>query len=88
MKYSCERTHAYCFCSKYILCNICFSNLINEYSTGYTPNPDILCNRYIKFNHFYNYATENLGLDAIATGHYARTSFGCYLENYEGDKSM
>lgn len=43
---------------------------------------DVLCNRYIKFNHFYKYAIQNLNMDAIATGHYARTSFGSYLENY------
>uniref|UniRef100_A0A674E1H3 tRNA 5-methylaminomethyl-2-thiouridylate methyltransferase n=1 Tax=Salmo trutta TaxID=8032 RepID=A0A674E1H3_SALTR len=39
-----------------------------------TPNPDILCNKHIKFNHFYNYAINCLGADAMATGHCARTS--------------
>uniref|UniRef100_A0A6Q2YZA1 Mitochondrial tRNA-specific 2-thiouridylase 1 n=1 Tax=Esox lucius TaxID=8010 RepID=A0A6Q2YZA1_ESOLU len=51
-----------------------FTNLLNEYEQGRTPNPDILCNKYIKFNHFYKYAINSLGADAIATGHYARTS--------------
>lgn len=61
--------------------------MIKEYEAGYTPNPDILCNRNIKFNYFYDYATKILGADAIATGHYARTSFGPYLENYDPNKS-
>ncbi|CDQ84681.1 unnamed protein product [Oncorhynchus mykiss] len=51
-----------------------FSNLLKEYEKGRTPNPDILCNKHIKFNHFYNYAINGLGADAMATGHYARTS--------------
>ncbi|XP_070290838.1 mitochondrial tRNA-specific 2-thiouridylase 1 isoform X2 [Salvelinus sp. IW2-2015] len=49
-------------------------NLLKEYEKGRTPNPDILCNKHIKFNHFYNYAINGLGADAMATGHYARTS--------------
>lgn len=51
-----------------------FSNLLKEYERGRTPNPDILCNKHIKFNHFYQYAINSLGADAMATGHYARTS--------------
>ncbi|KAL0962786.1 hypothetical protein UPYG_G00345440 [Umbra pygmaea] len=51
-----------------------FTNLLKEYEKGRTPNPDILCNKHIKFNHFYNYAINTLGADAMATGHYARTS--------------
>ncbi|KAA8580018.1 hypothetical protein FQN60_005553 [Etheostoma spectabile] len=46
----------------------------DEYEKGRTPNPDILCNKHIKFNHFYKYAVNTLGADAMATGHYARTS--------------
>lgn len=41
-----------------------------EYQAGKTPNPDVLCNREIKFGLFYDWAMEN-GFDAIATGHYA-----------------
>lgn len=37
-----------------------------------TPNPDVLCNRHIKFGHFLQEATERLGVDCVATGHYAR----------------
>ncbi len=44
---------------------------INDYKNGLTPNPDILCNREIKFGLFLNKAIS-MGADAIATGHYAR----------------
>nr|XP_040030386.1 mitochondrial tRNA-specific 2-thiouridylase 1 [Gasterosteus aculeatus aculeatus] len=54
--------------------NVIFSKLLKEYERGRTPNPDILCNRHIKFNHFHKYAIDTLGADAMATGHYARTS--------------
>ncbi|EZA48605.1 Mitochondrial tRNA-specific 2-thiouridylase [Ooceraea biroi] len=67
--------------------NEVFSDLIEKYETGYTPNPDILCNRNIKFNNFFNLARKRFQADAIATGHYARTSFGSYLENYQEDTS-
>ena len=48
-----------------------FEHFLNEYRAGRTPNPDILCNREIKFKAFLDYATM-LGADMIATGHYAR----------------
>uniref|UniRef100_A0A8C0Y6M4 Mitochondrial tRNA-specific 2-thiouridylase 1 n=1 Tax=Cyprinus carpio carpio TaxID=630221 RepID=A0A8C0Y6M4_CYPCA len=51
-----------------------FSNFLREYEQGRTPNPDIMCNKHIKFKHFYHYALNTLGADAMATGHYARTS--------------
>ncbi|KAM8974156.1 mitochondrial tRNA-specific 2-thiouridylase 1 [Pelodytes ibericus] len=54
--------------------NDVFSYFLNEYERGRTPNPDILCNKFIKFNYLISYAIDNLGADAIATGHYARTS--------------
>jgi len=44
-----------------------------EYAAGRTPNPDILCNKLIKFDALLKYA-ENLGAEKIATGHYARVS--------------
>lgn len=53
-----------------------------------TPNPDIQCNKRIKFDKFYNFARNELKADAIATGHYVRTSFGSYLENYKENTSM
>ncbi|MGB4984793.1 MAG: tRNA 2-thiouridine(34) synthase MnmA [Erysipelotrichaceae bacterium] len=48
-----------------------FNNFITEYKHGRTPNPDILCNKYIKFDSFLNYALKE-GYDMIATGHYAK----------------
>jgi len=48
-----------------------FEHFLAEYRAGRTPNPDILCNREIKFRAFLDYALA-LGADAIATGHYAR----------------
>jgi len=48
-----------------------FQNFLAEYKTGRTPNPDVLCNREIKFKVFLDYA-RILGGDLIATGHYAR----------------
>ncbi|KAL9704211.1 hypothetical protein quinque_007729 [Culex quinquefasciatus] len=59
-----------------------FGSFLKDYSAGITPNPDILCNRHIKFNLFYKHARERMGADAIATGHYCRSSFGPFLENY------
>ena len=48
-----------------------FSHFLEEYRAGRTPNPDILCNREIKFHAFLDYA-QTLGAERIATGHYAR----------------
>ena len=52
-----------------------FRNFIDEYSKGRTPNPDILCNKYIKFDCFLDHADE-LGFDMIATGHYIKAVDG------------
>ncbi len=49
-----------------------FSHFLKEYEQGHTPNPDILCNREIKFKVFYDEARE-LGADFLATGHYCQT---------------
>ncbi len=48
-----------------------FEHFLTEYGSGRTPNPDILCNKEIKFKAFLDYA-HVLGADYIATGHYAR----------------
>jgi tRNA-specific 2-thiouridylase len=48
------------------------SEMIASYQKGETPNPDVACNRKIKFGTFAQWAREN-GADIIATGHYART---------------
>jgi tRNA-specific 2-thiouridylase len=52
-----------------------FTYFLDEYGKGRTPNPDILCNKYIKFDAFMNYARK-LGFDLLATGHYARVEHG------------
>lgn len=49
-----------------------FEHFLEEYRNHRTPNPDVLCNREIKFKVFLEYANE-LGAELIATGHYART---------------
>ena len=49
-----------------------FQHFLDEYSAGRTPNPDILCNKEIKFRAFLEHA-QSLGAEKIATGHYVRT---------------
>lgn len=51
-----------------------FKSFLEEYQAGHTPNPDILCNREIKFKVFFDYAME-LGADFLATGHYCQHIF-------------
>ncbi|HEX7719190.1 MAG TPA: tRNA 2-thiouridine(34) synthase MnmA, partial [Woeseiaceae bacterium] len=51
-----------------------FEHFLTEYRAGRTPNPDVLCNREIKFGVFRQYA-RRLGGSLLATGHYARTVF-------------
>lgn len=52
-----------------------FAHFLEEYKAGRTPNPDVLCNREIKFNEMLFYA-EELGADYLATGHYAKKMIG------------
>ncbi|KAA5970731.1 tRNA 2-thiouridine(34) synthase MnmA [Pantoea sp. M_9] len=49
-----------------------FEHFLDEYKAGRTPNPDILCNKEIKFKAFLEFAADDLGADYIATGHYVR----------------
>ncbi|MEE3486598.1 MAG: tRNA 2-thiouridine(34) synthase MnmA [Bulleidia sp.] len=51
--------------------NDVFARFLEEYRKGRTPNPDILCNRYIKFDSFMKFGKEH-GFDTVATGHYAK----------------
>ena len=51
--------------------NRVFKEFLSEHEKGRTPNPDVLCNREIKFKSFLEYALK-IGADHIATGHYAR----------------
>ena len=66
--------HSINFASEYW--DFVFEYFLAEYQAGRTPNPDILCNKEIKFKAFLNYA-QTLGAEKIATGHYA----GCIEEN-------
>ena len=52
-----------------------FAHFLAEYQAGRTPNPDVLCNREIKFGALLEYA-RRLGADRVATGHYARRDDG------------
>ena len=45
--------------------------MIREYKAGRTPNPDVMCNKYVKFGGFFDWAMKN-GADFVATGHYAQ----------------
>lgn len=49
-----------------------FEYFLAEYQAGRTPNPDIMCNKEIKFKAFLEFAAEDLGADYIATGHYVQ----------------
>lgn len=52
-----------------------FKNFLLEHKKGRTPNPDILCNKKIKFKLFFKFATEYLNADYISTGHYVINFF-------------
>jgi tRNA-specific 2-thiouridylase len=52
--------------------NNVFEYFLAEYKAGRTPNPDIMCNKEIKFKAFLEFAAEDLGADYIATGHYVQ----------------
>ncbi|WP_424527148.1 tRNA 2-thiouridine(34) synthase MnmA [Spiroplasma endosymbiont of Glossina fuscipes fuscipes] len=60
-----------------------FKYFISEYQKGRTPNPDILCNKYIKFDYFLKYAINNYQADFIAMGHYARVQFNETINEYQ-----
>lgn len=54
--------------------NLVFQEMVDGYESGITPNPDVLCNRHIKFGALLHHATTDLGCDFLATGHFARVS--------------
>lgn len=63
------------------------SYMFSEYEKGRTPNPDIMCNSFIKFGSWLKKA-EELGFDYIATGHYAITSGGRLFEAKDQNKDQ
>ncbi len=64
-----------------------FSYFLRELERGRTPNPDIMCNKYIKFDLFKKEA-KKLGADMIATGHYARMKDGKLLRGVDSNKDQ
>jgi tRNA-specific 2-thiouridylase len=58
--------------------DVVISDFINQYSNGNTPNPCVICNRFFKFGYMYQKA-KDMGIDYVATGHYAKTE---YSEKY------
>ncbi len=60
--------------------------MISEYKAGRTPNPDVMCNREIKFGVFWKFAKKH-GADFIATGHYAINNYQLRIKNYELKKA-
>jgi tRNA-specific 2-thiouridylase len=64
-----------------------FSHFLEELKMGYTPNPDVLCNREIKFKALLHKA-QALGADFLATGHYAQTCGSALLRSADLDKDQ
>ena len=64
-----------------------FSEFLSDYKKGFTPNPDILCNREIKFKVFYQRA-KLLGADFLATGHYCQLDNGSLLKGTDQNKDQ
>ena len=67
--------------------NYVFSYFLKELKIGRTPNPDIMCNKYIKFDMFAKEAA-NLNADYIATGHYAKIENGKLLKAHDINKDQ
>ena len=61
--------------------------MVNEYRVGRTPNPDVMCNRHVKFGGFYDWAMKQ-GADFIATGHYAKNQDGKLLMGDDPNKDQ
>lgn len=61
--------------------------MIDEYRKGRTPNPDVMCNRHIKFGAFFDWARKE-GADMIATGHYARVEDGKLFAGRDTNKDQ
>jgi tRNA-specific 2-thiouridylase len=61
--------------------------LLSEYASGRTPNPDIMCNREVKFGAFYQFARQHHA-DLVATGHYAQARNGTMLRGIDASKDQ
>ncbi|MBP9840909.1 MAG: tRNA 2-thiouridine(34) synthase MnmA [Simkaniaceae bacterium] len=67
--------------------NQVFTSFVEDLKKGFTPNPDILCNREIKFDALFKKALE-LGADYLATGHYAQTDHTHLLKGLDPNKDQ
>ena len=61
---------------------------VREYEVGLTPNPDVMCNKEIKFGLFYDMAMREFGADLVATGHYSRVKNGKLLKGKDPNKDQ
>lgn len=61
--------------------------MISEYKAGRTPNPDVMCNRHVKFGGFFKWAIGQ-GADFVATGHYAQTKDGKLIAGKDDGKDQ
>ena len=65
-----------------------FEDFVKEYENGYTPNPDILCNREIKFKVFLEKAINEMGADFLATGHYCQNKNNRLVKGRDNSKDQ
>ncbi|MDR3021221.1 MAG: tRNA 2-thiouridine(34) synthase MnmA [Clostridiales bacterium] len=65
-----------------------FTYFLSSLKKGHTPNPDVLCNRMIKFGAFHDFAIDKLGADFIATGHYAGICGDSLMRAKDKDKDQ
>ena len=65
--------------------NDVFVPFLDAYERGIeTPNPDVACNRFIKFKSFQNHVKNTMGIQAMATGHYARLKYTAHRPDSPG----
>lgn len=85
----CDRLSIPCYSVNFVkeYQELVFSHFLKELKEGHTPNPDILCNREIKFNHFFQKA-KSLGADFLATGHYGQIAGGQLLKGTDPHKDQ
>uniref|UniRef100_A0AAF5I1R9 tRNA-5-taurinomethyluridine 2-sulfurtransferase n=1 Tax=Strongyloides stercoralis TaxID=6248 RepID=A0AAF5I1R9_STRER len=60
--------------------NKIFVDMLENYKNGRTVVPDVMCNKLIKFDELHRFSKEKLGINLVATGHYAQNSLGNFLE--------
>lgn len=64
-----------------------FSSFLKQTEKGFTPNPDILCNQFVKFDAFFKFMDDH-GYDALATGHYAISRDGTMFKGKDHNKDQ